>query len=93
MACGITRQTEQQRSALGRLQDYLARGQVTVAKNRATGEVAFRGWVEAERAGLCDACAYRALSASNSPELRRALARAEAMSEPGVRGSQLGGLR
>lgn len=45
----------------------------------ANGAVAFRGWSDAERGGIADTCAYRALSAINSPALRRAVARAEAL--------------
>lgn len=45
----------------------------------ANGAVAFRGWTEADRGGIADTCAYRALSAIGSPELRRAVARAEAL--------------
>ena len=35
------------------------------------------GWQQEDRSGLSDLCAYRKLLASNSPELRRAVARAE----------------
>lgn len=43
----------------------------------ANGAIVFSNWND--RAGLSDACAYRALSLSGSWELRQAVARAEAM--------------
>lgn len=63
-----------QATALQRLEAALAAGTVAVAVS-SKGGVAFRGWKDT--AGLADLCAYRALTASNSPALRRALARAE----------------
>ena len=44
----------------------------------AQGSVSFKGWQDNE--GVADLCAYRRLLASNSPALRRAVARAEVMS-------------
>lgn len=44
----------------------------------AQGGIAFKGWTD--NRGVSDLCAYRALTASNSPALRKAIARAEAMS-------------
>lgn len=60
--------------AIERLQAALAAGTVTLSVG-AQGGIAFRGWQD--RRDVTDLCAYRALAASNSPELRRALARAE----------------
>lgn len=63
-------------SALDRLQKALGAGvDVVIGAN---GALAFRGWND--RAGLSDLCAYRKLAARNAPELRRAIARAEAVS-------------
>jgi hypothetical protein len=67
-------QRSAQREALARLQRAIAAGSVTAVIGRAGG-VAFAGWADADRAGVSDLCAYRALS--NTPELRRAIARAE----------------
>lgn len=39
------------------------------------GGIAFKGWTD--NADVSDLCAYRALTARNSPALRKALARAE----------------
>jgi hypothetical protein len=64
-------------AALDRLQRSLGAGVSVVIG--AQGGIAFRGWAEADRAGLSDLCAYRKLAARNSPELRRAIARAEAV--------------
>ena len=44
----------------------------------AAGSIAFHGW--GDREGVSDLCAYRALAAANSPALRRAVMRAEAIS-------------
>ena len=64
-----------QRAALGRLRAALAVGTVTVVVGR-NGAIAFRNW--RDNGGVSDLCAYRAIA--NSPELRRALARAEVTS-------------
>lgn len=70
-------QRQAQRDALTRLQQQLAAGivRVTVGRN---GAVALTGWAQDERSGVSDLCAYRALA--NTPEMRRALLKAEAMS-------------
>jgi len=65
-----------QRSALERLQAAIGAGSVSVVVSRA-GAVAFNGWAAADRADVTDLCAYRALR--NTPEMRRAVARAEVM--------------
>ncbi len=64
-------------TAVQRLRALLAAGTVTVAVGR-TGGVALVGWADADRGGVSDLCAYRALS--NTPEMRRALLKAEAAS-------------
>lgn len=64
-----------QRDALARLQAALGAGSASIVISR-QGAVAFNGWADAERAGLSDLCAFRRLA--NAPELRKALARAEA---------------
>lgn len=60
-------------SALKRLEAALEDGSA-VAVIGATGSIAFKG---VDLDGLSDLCAYRKLASSNSPALRRALARAE----------------
>lgn len=70
-------QKQQQEAAIKRLQAALGAGTVSAVVSP-TGAIAFRGWT-GDKGGVSDICAYRALSASNSPELRRAIARAEAM--------------
>lgn len=67
-------QKQEQASAITRLAAMIAAGQVVVIIGQ-QGGISFRGW--SENAGVADVCAYRRLVASNSPELRRALARAE----------------
>jgi hypothetical protein len=75
-------QTEEGKRVLAdatrRLEAALAAGTVQAVIG-AQGGIAFRGWREGERGGLTDLCAYRRLRAANSPELRRALARAEVL--------------
>jgi len=63
-------------AAIARLEAALAAGTVSIAIS-AGGAIAFRNW--RDNGGLSDLCAYRRLAASNSPALRRALARAEAL--------------
>lgn len=65
-----------QAAALQRLQRAIAAGTVSVIVGR-NGAFALRGWADADRAGVSDLCAYRALA--NTPEMRRAVMRAEAM--------------
>lgn len=65
-----------QRTALQRLDAAIAAGSVKVTIGR-QGGIAFTGWAESDRSGISDLCAYRALS--NSPAMRRAVLRAEAM--------------
>jgi hypothetical protein len=69
-------QRDAQRAALERLQRAIGAGTVKPVVSRA-GAIAFAGWADADRAGVSDLCAYRALR--NSPELRRAVARAETL--------------
>lgn len=73
--------TEEQRQrqideALQRLEQQMARGTVTVSIGP-QGAVAFDGWAEAERDGVADVCAYRALKVAGSFELAQAVQRAE----------------
>ncbi len=83
MACDFrlaAGQTQPQRKkqideALDRLKKALAAGTVTV-KVGPTGALAFVGG-DLAKSGISDTCAYRKLQAQNSPELRKALARAE----------------
>jgi hypothetical protein len=63
--------------ALARLKRALTGGAVKVAI-APNGAIAFAGWQD--RDDVTDACAYRSLTASNSWELRQAVAKAEAMS-------------
>jgi len=69
-----------QRKALQRLQQALAMGTVQVVVARGTGAIALKGWTD--NAGVSDVCAYRALS--NTPEMRRAVARAETLAQTRV---------
>ena len=66
-----------QLDALKRLETALGTGQASIVIS-AAGAIAFRNWPQGN-AGVSDLCAYRALVAGNSPVLRRALARAEAL--------------
>lgn len=66
-----------QQAALDRLVDMVGAGVVQVVIGR-NGGFAFKGWADADRSGVSDLCAYRALA--NRPELRRAVMRAESMS-------------
>lgn len=65
-----------QRAALTRLEQQLMAGTVKVVIAR--GSIALQGWADADRSGVSDLCAYRALA--NSPAMRRAVLKAEAMS-------------
>lgn len=66
-------------SAVRRLDAMLANG-TAQAVISPQGAIAFKGaWQGAERSDVSDLCAYRVLAATNSPALRKALARAEAL--------------
>lgn len=67
-------QKDRMKDAIARLGSALAAGTAQVVIG-ASGALAFRGWTRNE--GVSDLCAYRALTATNSPALRRAIARAE----------------
>ena len=73
-------QTQQQKQnqarAIARLEAALAMGAASVVIG-ASGAIAFKGW--GDRGGYSDLCAYRKLASANSPALRRAIIRAEAM--------------
>src|SRR3990167_319900 len=68
-------------NAIARLDQMLDAGIVKVVVG-ATGAIAFKGLWRSN--GVSDLCAYRALIASNSPALRRAVMRAEALAGRGV---------
>ncbi|HSN68793.1 MAG TPA: hypothetical protein VLV48_06075 [Thermoanaerobaculia bacterium] len=82
MACWtikITPEVIQKReTALERMEKALQAGTVTV-KIGATGAIAFSKPMSLTDDGFSDVCAYRALLSRNSPGLRKAVARAEAM--------------
>jgi len=66
-----------QAAALARLEKGLGLGAIRAVVG-SSGSIAFAGWQD--NSGISDLCAYKALAATNSPELRRAVARAEAIS-------------
>jgi len=68
-----------QQSTIERLRASLADGTVQAAIGP-TGAIAFRGRSAEDLREVSDLCAYRALATANSPELRRAIMRAEALS-------------
>ncbi len=78
MPCTNQASTPQRRNqvkdAIARLDAALTAGSAQVVIGQ-SGAIAFKGWSNAE--GVSDLCAYRALAATNSPALRRAIARAE----------------
>lgn len=69
-------QKQRMQDAITRLGSALANGEASVVVS-SSGALAFRGWDK--RDGVSDLCAYRALTSSNSPSLRAAVLRAEAM--------------
>lgn len=70
-------QKQNRRKAVERLRGFLAAGTVQVVIGR-NGALAFKGWTAEQRQGVADVCAYRQIA--NTPEMRRAVMRAEAMS-------------
>jgi hypothetical protein len=75
-------QKVRQRDALKKLAAKIAAGSVQVVVAKGTGAFALKGWAEAEREGVSDICAYRALM--NDPAMRMALRKAQAMSNTPV---------
>lgn len=65
---------EAARAAIARLEAALTAGTASVVIG-SQGGVAFRGWNTNN--GVSDLCAYRKLTAENSPALRKAIMRAE----------------
>ena len=70
-------QKQKQRDALAKLQKAIGAGSVSIVVAKGTGAFALKGWLDADREGVSDLCAYRALM--NTPELRRAVMRAQAL--------------
>jgi hypothetical protein len=73
----LAERIQEVKKSLSRLERYLQVGQVRVQIGP-QGAVVFVGWKDND--GVTDVCAYRTLSAQNSFALRRAVARAEALS-------------
>jgi hypothetical protein len=71
-------QKAKQRGALERLRESIGAGRVQVVVGKGNGAFALKGWADNDREGVSDVCAYRALL--NTPEMRRAIQRAQAMS-------------
>ena len=65
-------------AALAALERRLAAGQARAVVGP-DGAIAFAGWEGAERAGVTDVCAFRALAGRDSWPLRQAVAAAEAL--------------
>lgn len=82
MACWTIKVTptveELRRKALDRLEKALEAGTTTV-KVGPTGSIAFSKPLNMIDDGYSDVCAYRVLLSKNSPALRRAVAKAEAL--------------
>jgi len=70
----LQQRVDQVEQALNRLKRYLLTGSVRV-QIAPNGAVAFAAWKD--RDSISDVCAYRSLAASNSWELRQAVAKAE----------------
>ena len=66
-------------AALKRLEGFLAGGQVQLGIGL-QGAIVIKGWAQAERSDVTDACAVRRLLAEGSWAFRQAVARAEAQS-------------
>jgi hypothetical protein len=73
---------QKQRDALRKLSAKIAAGSVQVVVARGTGAFALKGWQDADREGVSDLCAYRALM--NDPAMRMAVRKAQAMSNTPV---------
>lgn len=82
MACWTLKLTEEvkvkRETTLERMEKALAAGTITV-KVGATGAIAFSKPMNLLDDGFSDVCVYRALLAKNSPGLRKAVAKAEAL--------------
>jgi len=65
-----------QTTAISRLDSMLQLGTASVVIG-VNGAIAFKGARDLAESGLTDVCVYRRLLASNSPGLRRAIAKAE----------------
>lgn len=70
-------QKGKQKDALDELRKRIGKGVVKVIIDRNSGAFALKGWTVADREGISDACAYRALA--NTSEMRLAKMRAESM--------------
>lgn len=73
----IKQRIEEVRKMVALLDKAIATGRAKIIVDRATGAVAFPGLTREERDGVTDACAYRRLMISGSPQTKLAIARAE----------------
>lgn len=75
----ITQRKDEIRRAVDQLNAGLAAGRIK-AKIGPQGALAFEGWVEGQRDGITDNCAYRRLMTTGSVAARMAIQRAEQLS-------------
>lgn len=78
----LTERKAEVKKALTQLERLLATGQVTVrvgTEGIGRGAVAFKGWADAEREGISDACALRLLTISGNALTKAKLAQAQQM--------------
>jgi hypothetical protein len=84
MACDTrlrAKQTKQERGeeirrAIAALASGLATGRIKASVGQ-QGAIAFAGWLEGQRDGVSDACAYRYIMATGSALAKQAIAKAE----------------
>jgi hypothetical protein len=88
------------RSAVAALSAALVSGRAKAIIDKASGAIAFQGWIEGREAQVSDACAYRYILATGSALAKQMIARAEQLAgrtvnrealRQGVHGHEHGG--
>ena len=72
----LTQRKEEIKSGIEKLAEKLARGTVK-AKVGPQGAIAFVGWLDTERKGISDGCAYRRIMTAGSAAAKLAIMKAE----------------
>jgi hypothetical protein len=72
----ITQRKEEVKSTADNLAKLLTSGKVRPVVSK-QGGIAFQGWLDADRNGVTDACAYRRIMATGSQTAKLAIMRAE----------------
>jgi hypothetical protein len=73
----MTQRKDEVRTALAKLNAGLLKGTIRAVVSKATGAIAFSGWLESDRGRVSDACGFRLLMSTGSALVKAEIAKAE----------------